>query len=125
MPDDRLHWILVDGYDRTVDIHYVRDALIAAQEGRCGICGEPFKRTPWGEFVVANIDHVLARKLGGFDGPGNMIATHRKCNSIKGHRLPTGCETIWLLAVCERLDIPMRLTEDTEWRAPAIPRRAA
>ena len=45
------------------------------------------------------------RTLAGGDPMGrwDKVAMHRRCNSAKGHRAPTGCELIWLMAVCARI----------------------
>ncbi len=70
----------------------------------------------------ASVDHVLALSLGGFDGGGNLILAHAECNHRKNDRLPTGCEMIWLLVVCQAMGWPVRLRADMAWKPPHVKR---
>ena len=101
------------------DYAAVKEALIFAQRSCCAICGNPLGRRsrwrPWLGTVIyvrGTIDHVWPRSLGGFDGPGNLVMTHRRCNVRKAARLPTGCEIIQLAAICAQLNLPVRLLQD-------------
>jgi hypothetical protein len=42
-----------------------------------------------------SVDHVIPRGAGGGDHDLNKVAMHRRCNSAKNHRFPTGCELIF------------------------------
>lgn len=81
----------------------IRQMLVREQDGLCAICGQPMRQGD------RNIDHVWPRGAGGYHGLGNLVAAHFDCNNRKGHQLPTGCEIIQLVAVCARLDVPVRL----------------
>jgi hypothetical protein len=88
--------------------------LLGAQDGLCAICGKPIE-------VAKNngpsIDHVFPKSqantaarcrppgLGHWQRPrpNLLLASHRKCNSRKCDRYPTGCEMIWLYWVNARL----------------------
>jgi 5-methylcytosine-specific restriction endonuclease McrA len=72
-----------------MDAKILRQVLRAKQAFRCGICGL-YVSPPDG-----NLDHVKPRKWGGLDDD-NLMFAHRLCNQQKGHRMPTGCERIWL-----------------------------
>ena len=95
--------ILHRGFVHWWDGHRMRRILCWAQDDQCAICGGEMSR-----FNVT-IEHVWPRGAGGFNGPGNMVGAHRGCNHAKADRLPTGCEVISLVAVCMRLDVPVRL----------------
>lgn len=58
--------------------------LLEAQGGICGICASPISA-----IAEANLDHVISRDDGGFDGPGNLLAAHRTCNSRKASLAPS------------------------------------
>lgn len=83
----------------------IRRLLAREQDYRCAICGTPMKDGD------RNIDHVWPQALGGYGGLGNLVTTHYSCNDFKAARLPTGCEILALVAVCARLDVPVRLKE--------------
>lgn len=93
--------------------------LISAQMFDCALCGQPLLRHADGR-IEATEDHVFAKVRGGYDGLGNLLAAHKRCNNRKGDRLPTGCEIIWLVAVCARLDVPLRLTTETPWKPELV-----
>jgi 5-methylcytosine-specific restriction endonuclease McrA len=76
-----------------------RAILLPAQDGLCPTCGKPV------HYLDETLDHVLALRLGGADRLGNVLVSHFDCNHDKGHRLPTGCELIWLLAVNARIGV--------------------
>ncbi len=52
------------------------------QGGRCFYCGEPVG-------AKATFDHVIPAAYGGINTPGNVVLAHRRCNRMKGDRLPT------------------------------------
>jgi predicted nucleic acid-binding Zn ribbon protein len=62
---------------------YVRD------NGVCQICGEPvpYDKTPINP-MGATIDHVIPLSKGGMHYPGNCQLAHRRCNSLKGNKIP-------------------------------------
>lgn len=93
------------GYSSYSHKHRLRAILSDVQGDYCAICGRPIGR--W----TRNIDHVWPIGDGGFNGPGNMVMAHEWCNFHKADSLPTGCEIIWLAAVCARLDVPLRLKQ--------------
>ena len=53
-----------------------------AQGGRCFHCGRPMGAS-------ATDDHLIPRAYGGQDVAGNVVLAHRRCNLLKGDRLPT------------------------------------
>lgn len=65
--------------------------LDVIQGGRCFYCGEPVG-------AKATFDHVVPRAYGGTDDPGNIVLAHRRCNQLKGDRLPTPDEIERLIA---------------------------
>lgn len=85
--------------------------LVTAQGRICPFCGRPFHPNPQSTEAhwLPSVDHVVALSKGGYDGWGNVLAAHRKCNAAKSNRSPTACELIWLMAVCERIKRPMQL----------------
>lgn len=93
-----------------------------AQGKLCPYCARPFSPNlhETEDHWRPSIDHVLALSRGGFDGWGNVLAVHRRCNERKGNRLPTGCEIIWLIAVCQRINVPVRLRTGMDWRPPRV-----
>lgn len=93
------------GYTSFWHKHKMRGLLSEVQDHYCAICGKNIGSWP------RNIDHVWPRADGGYNGPGNMVVTHEWCNTQKQDGLPTGCEIIWLVAVCARLDVPVRLKQ--------------
>lgn len=97
--------------------------LYDAQRGICASCGR--RMVPFGDcgldHLLPSIDHLIARKSGGGDHIGNMVAMHRACNSAKGDRSPTGCERIFHHLVLARLDMhPL----DMAWRNDRAPNTA-
>ncbi len=60
------------------------------QGGRCFYCDHPLG-------AKATFDHVIPQAYGGVDAPGNVVLAHRRCNQIKGDRLPTAEEVDRLL----------------------------
>lgn len=61
------------------------------QGGCCFYCGEPVG-------AKATFDHVVPQAYGGVDEPNNIVLAHRRCNQMKGDRLPTPEEVERLLA---------------------------
>ena len=41
------------------------------------------------------VDHILPRKLGGPDVPGNWRCLCRRCNSVKGGRIVSDAALLW------------------------------
>lgn len=72
-------------------------ALLDVQGWHCAACGR--RLPPLGDCALpddhASFDHVYPRSKGGSDSLLNGLAMHRRCNTAKGDRLPTGCERIW------------------------------
>jgi 5-methylcytosine-specific restriction endonuclease McrA len=62
-----------------------------AQGGLCFHCGKPVGG-------AATDDHLIPRAYGGADVPGNVVLAHRRCNQLKGDRLPTAEEVERLVA---------------------------
>lgn len=83
--------------------------LLLHQDRVCALCGKDIAPQSQMKLIPqvrrASIDHVVPRSLGGVDKMGNMLASHSKCNGIKGDRMPNGCEMVWLQAVNARLGI--------------------
>ncbi|PWC42081.1 HNH endonuclease [Azospirillum sp. TSO22-1] len=61
------------------------------QGGCCFYCGEPAG-------AKATFDHVVPQAYGGVNEPGNVVLAHRRCNQLKGDRLPTPEEVERFLA---------------------------
>lgn len=81
-----------------------RPLLRTVQDDLCPICGIALLAGG-----PLSIDHVLPKSLGGADRLGNFLLVHQACNNLKGNRLPTGCECVWLLAVnCQLGTEPQR-----------------
>lgn len=59
----------------------VRDAVMARDEGICGICREPV------ELADIHLDHILPVSLGGLSEIDNLQVTHATCNLRKGARV--------------------------------------
>jgi 5-methylcytosine-specific restriction endonuclease McrA len=81
------------------------ERIIEYQLGRCLLCGtglDADQDFPAYDDRRPSLDHVLPRSRGGAH-VGNRLAAHRKCNSDKSNRLPTGCELVWLEVVNARL----------------------
>ncbi len=53
-----------------------------AQGGLCFLCGKPMG-------AQATDEHLVPRAYGGADVTGNVVLAHRRCNALKGDRLPT------------------------------------
>lgn len=77
--------------------------LFEAQKGQCGICRKRMDPTgtAWDQRnpMRPTADHVLPRDAGGFNGRGNLLAAHARCNGAKGNRLPTDAELDFLAQV--------------------------
>jgi RNA-directed DNA polymerase len=52
--------------------------LITRQKGQCGLCGFYFS-----PMDLIEVDHILAKKLGGKDNYENLRAVHRHCHDQK------------------------------------------
>jgi len=87
---------------RSLVTQSARRTLIRVQNGHCPYCSVSL------DYVASSIDHVWPMALGGFDGMGNWIACHRRCNERKKHRLPTVCELLYLFHVNEILGVPTK-----------------
>lgn len=92
---------------RTAEMARMREVLIREQGSICAICG--------GEMDYGNgfdqeptVDHVISLAMGGADRLGNLVAAHRRCNTMKGSLPPTGCTLVFLLAVNNRLGVEPR-----------------
>jgi 5-methylcytosine-specific restriction endonuclease McrA len=62
-----------------------------SQGGLCFLCGRPMG-------AGATDDHLIPRAYGGADLPANVVLVHRRCNQLKGDRLPTVEEVERLVA---------------------------
>jgi hypothetical protein len=87
------------------------EALFEAQNGFCASCGltmllrdDPDADGNSDGRLISE-DHLVARKSGGGHDITNRVAMHRYCNSVKGHRAPTGCERIFHLLVLTKLEM--------------------
>lgn len=83
------------------------ERIAEIQGGACLLCGTRLDLEtafPPHDDRRPSLDHVLPRSLGGVN-VGNRLAAHRKCNSDKSNRRPTGCELVWLAAVNARLAV--------------------
>lgn len=76
------------------------DRLLAAQGGRCFYCGDPAGRG-------ATVDHLIPKAYGGIDDVANCVIAHRRCNQLKGDRLPTPDEIERLVADRKRTRLPV------------------
>lgn len=80
--------------------------FLAAQHNECSICGKPLIFQPLKEDLGLSVDHVHSfdgfADLDAIQNLGNLLLTHRKCNSRKGHKPPTQRE-IWMLDRVNRL----------------------
>lgn len=65
--------------------------LEVAQGGLCFYCGQPVG-------AKATFDHVIPQCYGGTDDLANIVLAHRRCNMLKGDRLPTVEEVERLVA---------------------------
>jgi 5-methylcytosine-specific restriction endonuclease McrA len=75
--------------------------LAQEQGDACSLCGEPLSFDAQGP-NEPTFEHVLPRSKGGGNHRNRLVA-HRRCNSNKSDRLPTGCEIILLDAVNTRV----------------------
>lgn len=75
----------------------LRAKLHAAQDGLCGLCGDPICLPSDG-----TIDHVVPRALGGGNSR-NVLLAHGECNNLKADRSPTAEELTVLAIVNARL----------------------
>ena len=73
-------WRSLSGAQRSAwtDRIYVRDG------GVCSLCGKPVAR------AEASVDHVVPESKGGPTTEANMRLAHRRCNSSKQDRVPSG-----------------------------------
>lgn len=107
--------------------HHKAVRIAKAQDWLCAICGRPInKQARFGGRAGLSIDHVFPLNREHVTRPNwrsrkpewtaaNHVAAHGQCNSVKGHRPPTGCELIWLLAVDARLN-RQSIAETRWWR---------
>lgn len=56
------------------------DRLIALQDGKCGICGEPLALEP------REVDHLIPKSVGGSHFIDNLQVAHSHCNQRKRNR---------------------------------------
>ena len=63
--------------------------LAISQQGRCFYCGEPVG-------AKATYDHFIPQCYGGIDDIANIVLSHRRCNILKGDRVPTPDEIVQL-----------------------------
>lgn len=66
----------------------MRAMLFSAQAGICALCGAPM--LPYVGHIadmrmMATIDHIQPRALGGSDERSNLRAVHHGCNSTRDH----------------------------------------
>ncbi|HZH28572.1 MAG TPA: HNH endonuclease [Azospirillaceae bacterium] len=76
------------------------DRLLAAQGGRCFYCGDALGRG-------ATVDHLIPQAYGGIDDVANCVMAHRRCNQLKGDRLPTADEIDRLVEERKRSRLPV------------------
>lgn len=62
---------------------HFREALWAAQNGKCARCEKPFTRNS-----NATFDHVQPLSRGGYNWIGNLLLMHPCCNVAKGDNPP-------------------------------------
>lgn len=72
------------------------DLLLLAQDYACFYCGKPLGAH------TATVDHFIPRCYDGADEASNIVLAHRRCNLLKGDRLPTADETTRFIAVKRR-----------------------
>jgi 5-methylcytosine-specific restriction endonuclease McrA len=99
------------------DIGHRRKTLLHHQRRICAICGTPFQSSfhKTEDAIEPSIDHVFPLGSGGYDGIGNIVVVHKRCNTAKASKLPTGCEVIWLVAVCARMGQPVKMKPTLPW----------
>ena len=59
------------------------EAQLEAQQGKCALCGDDFT-----EPMLPELDHIRPRSKGGTNNVTNLQLVHRRCNQVKGARLP-------------------------------------
>jgi 5-methylcytosine-specific restriction endonuclease McrA len=69
--------------------------MAICQSGRCFYCGDPVG-------AKATVDHFIPKCYGGIDDIANTVLAHRRCNILKGDRLPTVGEIERFIAERER-----------------------
>jgi 5-methylcytosine-specific restriction endonuclease McrA len=67
---------------------FTRFNVFLRDESECQYCGQEFKTHQ------LTFDHVIPRCLGGKTSWDNIVAACRKCNTVKGHKLPHQCGMI-------------------------------
>lgn len=58
-------------------------------ETQCVYCGEPGQIVwlgAWVRFPGLELDHHVPERLGGGNGPANIVLACRRCNRSRGHR---------------------------------------
>lgn len=78
----------------------LRPFLLAAQKGRCYVCGMEINSG-------ATVDHITPVARGGTDTPPNYAVAHGHCNGRKGSRMPYACELMYgrfLAAATSKVD---------------------
>src|SRR5436190_16815739 len=63
-----------------------REHIRHRQDCICFYCTEPILPS---KFVL---DHLIPRWAGGTHGPENRVAAHKRCDKVKGSRMPTELE---------------------------------
>lgn len=79
--------------------------LVEAQSGLCACCGQEMDPHHEDDGYWPSEDHLIPRAAGGGNHDLNKVAMHRRCNSGKNHRLPTGCEKIFHHIVLAKLQM--------------------
>lgn len=74
--------------------------MAISQQGRCFYCGEPVG-------AKATVDHFIPQCYGGIDDIANTVLAHRRCNILKGDRLPTPDEIEALVEQRRRAKLPV------------------
>lgn len=83
-----------------------RNAMIRAQNYRCGICGHPLKGRP------ANVEHVWPlSEFKKHSQTGNHVIAHTECNVLKADAAPTPCQVLFLAATNRAMGHNERKTE--------------
>lgn len=73
-------------------------ARAAVQGHRCYLCGGEMLNRPGRreEHLSRTTDHVIPLSRGGFDVQHNYLFAHKRCNNLKGDRMPKPCEILYL-----------------------------
>ena len=74
--------------------------LAICQGGRCFYCDDVVG-------AKATYDHFIPKCYGGIDDIANVVLAHRRCNILKGDRLPTPDEIDRFIAQRERARLPV------------------